>query len=433
MYLTESHTSLKIKLNFVHLHSMINLKENILYISFDGMTDPLGQSQVLPYLSGLSKNYTFHLISFEKPERFKQQEKLIRELCEKNNIEWHPIPYSTSPKGISNLYNVRKMIKKAKELEKIYNFKIIHCRSYISALVGLKFKQKHKKKFLFDMRGFWADERIDGGIWNLKNPIHKFVFRFFKKKEKAYFQHADAVVSLTKNGKKEILSWNLDQVYDAKIAVIPCCVNLDLFDKNQVYPVKKEDLKKQFGIQEEDYILGYVGSVGTWYMLPEMLDYFKVLSAENEKAKFLFVTAEPKENILSFVKKKGIAEEKILITKCLHKDVPTYISLFDSSIFFIQPVYSKKASSPTKQGELMAMGIPVVCNSGVGDTDHVVNKYESGILVEDFTSEAYKKAVLKLRETTFDVHKIKQGAKEFYGLENGVEQYCAIYKRLLNG
>jgi hypothetical protein len=50
------------------------------------------------------------------------------------------------------------------------------------------------------------------------------------------------------------------------------------------------------------------------------------------------------------------------------------ISLFDTSIFFIRPTYSKKASSPTKQGEIMAMGIPLICNYGVGDTDEIVKK-----------------------------------------------------------
>ncbi len=34
---------------------MKNKKGHILYISYDGMTDPLGQSQVLPYLKGLAK------------------------------------------------------------------------------------------------------------------------------------------------------------------------------------------------------------------------------------------------------------------------------------------------------------------------------------------------------------------------------------------
>lgn len=49
------------------------------------------------------------------------------------------------------------------------------------------------------------------------------------------------------------------------------------------------------------------------------------------------------------------------------KDVPVLISLMVASVFFILPAYSKKASSPTKQGELMAMGIPVICNDNIGD------------------------------------------------------------------
>ena len=39
----------------------------VIYISYDGMSDQLGQSQVLPYIEGLSKfGHTFELISFEK-------------------------------------------------------------------------------------------------------------------------------------------------------------------------------------------------------------------------------------------------------------------------------------------------------------------------------------------------------------------------------
>ena len=44
--------------------------KKVLYITYDGMTDPLGQSQVLPYLVGLSeKGYKFTILSFEKKER----------------------------------------------------------------------------------------------------------------------------------------------------------------------------------------------------------------------------------------------------------------------------------------------------------------------------------------------------------------------------
>ena len=36
----------------------------------------------------------------------------------------------------------------------------------------------------------------------------------------------------------------------------------------------------------------------------------------------------------------------------------------------------------------MAMGIPLVCNSGVGDTDFVVDKYKAGSVITRFDKDA---------------------------------------------
>ena len=43
------------------------INKNCLFISYDGLSDPLGQSQILPYILSLSKNSKkIHIISFEK-------------------------------------------------------------------------------------------------------------------------------------------------------------------------------------------------------------------------------------------------------------------------------------------------------------------------------------------------------------------------------
>ena len=50
------------------------------------MTDPLGQSQVLPYLKGLSAlGHQFHLISFEKNERYQEEYQKIEKSARKNS------------------------------------------------------------------------------------------------------------------------------------------------------------------------------------------------------------------------------------------------------------------------------------------------------------------------------------------------------------
>ena len=44
---------------------MLN-KKNILYISYDGILEPIGQSQILPYIIRLSEKYNINIITFEK-------------------------------------------------------------------------------------------------------------------------------------------------------------------------------------------------------------------------------------------------------------------------------------------------------------------------------------------------------------------------------
>ena len=198
------------------------------------MTDPLGQSQVLPYIKSLSKHgYEFHLISYEKPDRFAQHKKVIQGLCDEDGIQWHPQHYAKGKGLKTTLQQVQRMNKIALYLHNKHQFDIAHCRSYISAIAGMRLKLKYGVKFIFDMRGFWADERVDGSLWDLKKPIYRQIYNYFKRKERAFLKHADYVISLTENGKAEMLSWPTTDP-DINIKVIPCCTNLDLFQRRGV-------------------------------------------------------------------------------------------------------------------------------------------------------------------------------------------------------
>ncbi len=416
-----------IKLIFVK--KLRNLSKTVLYLSYDGMTDPLGQSQVLPYLKGLSNaGYTIHLLSFEKSERFKKHRKHIASICKSSNIQWHPQDYA-SEGGLKNtLKQVRKMKKVAFYLHEKHQFDHTHCRSYISALIGLKLKRRKNVKFIFDMRGFWADERVDGEIWSLSNPIFERIYKFFKRKERQFFSEADYTISLTENGKNEIESWSIFQHKKPKIKVIPCCVDLELFNPSTISKELQIEARNQLNIHDDNFILGYVGSIGTWYMLSEMLDYFKILKETKKNARFLFVTGDSAEMIFSEAESRGVPKSDIIIQSSLHKDVPLYISIFNSSIFFIRPTYSKKASSPTKQGEIMAMGIPLICNAGVGDTDDIVLNSFAGDVVPNCTIDSYHQ--LFDYPATFDRTKTMEGAEKYFSLEEGVKRYLSVYKAI---
>ena len=394
------------------------------------MTDPLGQSQVLPYLLGLSKlGYHITLLSAEKKEAYKNNKNTINQIIQNVDITWEPIIYSKTPPVFSTIYDYYVLRNKAIALHKKNKYYLVHCRSYISALVGITLKKSYNIPFIFDMRGFWADERIDGNIWNLNNPIHYIIYKYFKKKEKEFLNFADAIICLTEKARIEIISWK-DIINEAsKIRVIPCCVDTNFFDPEKVDTSMIAKKKLLYNIKEKDLILGYVGSIGTWYMLDEMLDFFKFLKNKNENVKFLFITNEVKDNIIVSANKKDIKEEDIVIISGSRYEMPALISLFDYGIFFIKPVYSKMASSPTKQGEIMAMCKPIICNEGIGDTDIIINKFKAGVIVKNFNCA---EAVDNLEKFEFNKDLIRQGSVDYFSLEKGIIEYQSVYKKVIN-
>lgn len=405
--------------------------KSALFVSYDGMTDPLGQSQVIPYLIGLRKaGHHISIVSAEKKERFLKQGAAIQQLLADNHIDWYPVSYSKGIPVIAQYATYNRLLKKSMVLHKKKSFDLVHCRSYIPSLIGLKLKRRFGVKFIFDMRGFWADERVEGGIWNMANPLFRTAYNFFKKKEKEFLTESDAIISLTENAKSEILSWKGINIHDKKITVIPCCADLDFFSEKNIDAVKQQQLKQALSISEANYVLCYCGSAGTWYLLDEMLQFFSCLLARQPRALFLIITPDDERSILLSAAKFNIGKEKIVVRSATREQMPSLISLSDASVFFIKNSYSKKASSPTKMGELMGMGIPVVCNAGIGDVDEIMIHSHAGILINTLNKESYDAAAKKLLATKFSGEEIRAAAFINFSLKDGIARYHNVYDAL---
>ena len=162
---------------------------------------------------------------------------------------------------------------------------MVHCRSYIAADIGLAMKKKFGTKFLFDMRGFWADEKKDAGSWPLKNPIFSRVYKYYKKRETEYLNNADYIISLTEAGKREMLKWNS---YNKKvpIQVIPCCADMSVFSLTS--KDDKREGRRLLNIDENNLVISYLGSIGAWYMLDEMLEMFRYIKLSYPSCIFVY-------------------------------------------------------------------------------------------------------------------------------------------------
>jgi glycosyltransferase involved in cell wall biosynthesis len=383
----------------------------VLYLSYDGLTDPLGQSQILPYLRGLSaKGYHITVVSFEKSERFEKTNKDISLLCTNYNLAWAPLIYHKTPPVLSTLYDLFILRTTVLKLQQEKKFSIVHCRSYITALTGLWLKRQYQIKLIFDMRGFWVDERVEGGLWNLQNPIYSLIYKYFKRKEKEFINNSNAVIVLTQSARQEVLSWNPL----AHISIIPTCVDLKEFDAARFGDKDRKEIRSQLGIRSEDFVLLYLGSLGTWYLYKEMVSFFMELKKVKPSAKFLFITQDTD---------KVEVHSDFIIRTVSRNEVPRYISACDASICFIKPSFSKKGSSATKMAEVLAMGLPLITNPGWGDVEFLQEQIENVVVF----SECNEK---KIREF-FDNFSLQNQNTNFYNLfslERGVDRYSEVYQ-----
>ena len=407
--------------------------KKILFISYDGMTDPLGQSQVIPYLQGLSlRGFEIFLLSCEKKQALVNNRELVNEMLQGYNIKWSTLPYTKTPPVFSTLIDIVKLRRAAMKIYRKNKISMVHTRPGVPALVGLWLKKRTGVKFLNDIREFYADSRVEGGMWKVKNPMYRTVYNFFKRKETAAIKYSDGIVCLTYAAEKIIQQW---PAYNKKIPleVIPCSTDLKLFDPSGISKDQQEAVKKELNITDGEFVVSYLGSIGGWYLTDEMMRFCKILCNKKPNTRILFISPHRHDEIIAAAIKAGISPEKIITKKSGRAQVPLLLSLSQYSIFFIRPCYSKQSSSPTKHGEIMAMGIPLITNSGVGDVEEIVNRYDSGIVLDQFDDSSFSNAVERIVSGyKYDTARIRQGAEDFYSLNEAVEKYHNIYNRILN-
>ena len=207
---------------------------------------------------------------------------------------------------------------------------LIHCRGHLPSISGLLAKFFFKKKFIFDCRGLWADERLDNNSWNLRNPLHYLTYLFFKNFEKLFFKYSDHIIVLTLKIKKILL--NKTYLNNLKISSIPCSANFNkfrIFNKSTILARKKE-LK----IQNHEFIIGYFGSISNIYHPNEMIKFFLYCKSFHSKLIILFFSDDfdyLKKNT-SLFKKLKTNDYKLISLKS--DELPVNYNICDLTLSF---------------------------------------------------------------------------------------------------
>lgn len=397
----------------------------VLYISYDGALEPVGESQVLPYLRGLAeRGSSITLISFEKPEDWRSDRFLSRQSeLAAQGIKWVPLKYHKRPTVLATSFDIAVCFIRGLWLIRRDRVEFVHARSYVAALVAWLLKKVARARFLFDMRGFWADERVEGGLW----PAGGFLYRLTKRLERRFLRDADEIVSLTERGREAIGEMISSP---QPVTVIPTCVDLTRFTG----PATQDRRAPLDGAPDRDGspVFVYTGSLGTWYPLTELLHFVEEASALHPGARLLLVSRSI-DKARKALSASSLPAGTVELATAAHADVPDFLARATVGVAFYKPGFGRRGTSPIKIAEYLAMGLPVVVNDEVGDSPAILRGHRVGVVISQFSRDAYRQALQELeclrRDPTLP-SRCRQVAETVFSLETGTARYWAIYRRL---
>lgn len=407
----------------------------VLYISYNGMLDPLGQSQVLPYLRELTKKgVLFNLLSFERPGAFEAEGikrcEELRDQLARQNIEWHRLRYHQKPSVPATIYDVMSGFRYAAKVVRRRKIEMIHARNHIPATIGLALKKRFGLKLIFDVRGLMAEEYVDAQHWIEGSIPH----RLTKRMEDRALAAADGVVTLTDRIWPIIKEWKSLRGRDVFHEVVPCCTDLELF---KFRAEDRDRRRKEMGVGDR-FILVYSGSIDGWYLTEAMADFFVEFLKRKPDAHFLWLTTGRNERIRSLMQDRDIAPMNFTVIGAEPRDVPSYLSAADAGLALIKPCFSKLASSPTKYAEYLACGLPLIINAHIGDSDSLVTVEKVGLLISDLSEPGYAMAAAAIDSLMLDVEETgkrsRAVAERLFDVRGpGVERYARLYERIMVG
>ncbi len=391
----------------------------ILYLTRNGLLEPLGQSQVMGYLRGLSRDHSVILITFEKAEDWADHAAIARARadCAAHGIEWHPQRFRRRPPLIASVYGLIVMAAVALRLTRSKRVGLIHARSYQPAAVAWAVWRLTGTPFIFDMRALWPEELITAGRLRRGSLIHRTIQRI----ERVCLRDAGGVVSLTEAAAAYLKEHYPRELSGKQIKVIPTCADLDRF----VPPAEPTG----------EGVYGCIGTVlSGWFRVDWLAAFFQAIARQDAQARFEIVTRDGAETVrarLDPMGKLGHLFVSASPPQTVHEAIQRQTA---SAMFYAGGEVSELGRSPTRMAEILGCGIPVVANEGVGDVAGIVRRYRVGVIARDSSNEAMDEAVKELVQLRKDPElsvRCRRTAKKLFSLERGTEAYRALYGQLL--
>jgi glycosyltransferase involved in cell wall biosynthesis len=335
----------------------------VLYLSHNGMTEPLGQTQVLPYLSGLSApDVAIDLYACEPAGTAAAAIDLVRRQLRATAIRYTPLVRRPSHRLIDKGRDLMTLVHAALNATRPpAGPLIIHARSQLPSAAGQLLRAlTPSARFIFDLRGLLAQEYVDMGHWR-RGDLRYLVTEAI---ERHVLLRADRIVVLTEAMRDELCRGPLRRRPD-DVVVIPCCVDPERFRPD---PAARAARRARLGLSDGQVLLCFSGSYGRYDLMGAAR--LLLMLRRRVDARFLLLSRSSPAPMEQVMARLGLSAA-LHVVAAPPQEVPAWLCAADLAVAFLRRCRSSIATSPTKVAEYLAVGLPTALSAGVADSDRL--------------------------------------------------------------
>ena len=396
-------------------------KKSTLYLSRNGLLEPLGQSQVFAYLRGLSRDYNITLITYEKDEDWADKARLqkARRDCKDLGIRWLPQHFRQRPKIVAPAFSMIRMVWLVRREVRRSGIRLIHARSNIPAATALAVSWMTGVPFLFDLRSLFPEELITARRMRRGSFLHRAIIWA----ERVCLAKSAAVISQTHAAVNHLKSVYPTELKDQRLVMIPTCADLDRFTP---------PLDRPSG----PTVHGCIGTIlSGWFRTDWLAAWLSAVAQNDTDARFEIVTRDDADRVRVALDPMNKFGDRLTIGPRPSEEMPAAVRGHDLTVmFYAGGEVSELGRSPTRMAEVLGCGLPVVANEGVGDVADIIRRYNVGVVVKDGSQAAMMAALDELKALRSDPDlpsRCRKAAEEVFSLQAGTEAYRKLYAKIL--
>lgn len=243
-----------------------------------------------------------------------------------------------------------KILRTLRQAREVYVHSVYF---YALILLPLAFTSK-RVRLILDIHGTVPEE--------LEHTGKRFMSAVMRLVERAAFSRIDLAVCVTRR---------MERFYRQKYpATSASFVYLPIFTSQVCHPadaVKVRELRSQLGIPDRAVIYLYSGGLQGWQNVDRIVQTAKTF-ATDEKAWFIFLTAETQTLIAKLNRAFDAVPKRIVVAHARPEELRNYYELATFGFILREDHILNRVANPTKLVEYLYFGIwPIVWSADIGD------------------------------------------------------------------